>query len=406
MQKQLARTVFISIALLAPVVGITGCASTVDAGHKEAVNSANQRWYDLRSRLLVQTAQRQFDTGDLDQAEKTLLDALATDPKNPQVLLLSGRVMLERGQLEKAYRFLQSAIDSDDKLAEPHYYQGVVLQRWQQFDAALVAYERACNLQPDHAGFQLAKSEMLIQVGRADDALELLRSRLTYFDQNAAIRSAIAHIHLMRNEPTQAADFFRQALVIQPENVQLLENLALAEIAADQAEQGVKHLEQLLTRKDYAGRTDLQRLLARGYERLGRPAMAKSVYLKLAKDQPEEADHWLRLGEISWAMKDVKGAYFAAQRCLALSPRRYEAHLLSGLSAQALGKLEPAIKAFEQAAALAPKDARVLVLQGLALEQAGRSEEAAKAYQSALEREPEQENAQRLLSRLEAAKER
>ncbi len=406
MQKLLARTVFISIALLAPVAGFTGCASTVDAGHKEAVNAANQRWYDLRSRLLVQTAQRQFDTGDLDQAEKTLLDAMATDTENPQVLLLSGRVMLERGQLEKAYRFLQLAIDADDKLAEPHYYQGVVLQRWQQFDAALVAYQRACNLTPDNAAYQLAKAEMLIHVGRGDEALELLRSRLTYFDQNAAMRTAIGHIHLMRNEPAQAADFFRQALVLQPENVQLLENLALAEIAADQAEQGVKHLEQLLARKDYAGRTDLQRLLARGYERLGRPAMAKSVYLKLAKDQPEESDHWLRLGEICWALKDAKGAHLAAQRCLALSPRRYEAHLLAGLSAQALGKLDTAITAFEQAAALAPKDARVLVLQGLALEQAGRSDEAVKAYQTALEREPEQENAQRLLSRLEAAKER
>ena len=382
---------------------LVGCSntSTVDAHHQSAVNTANQRWYDLRSRLLLQTAQRQFDTGDLDQAEKTLVDALTMDPNNAPVLLLSGRVMLERGHLEKAYHFLQSAIEADEKLSEPHYFQGIVLQRWQQFEAALVAYERACHLAADNPAYLLAKAEMLIQLGRGDEALTLLKSRLTYFDQHAALRSAVAHIHLMRNEPAPAADYFRQARLLQPDNLQLLENLALAEIAADQAEQGVKHLEELLARKDYAQRTDLQRLLARGYERMERPLMAKSVYLKLTQAQPQESDHWLRLGEICWALKDVQGAQLAAQRCLALSPRRFEAHLLAGLAAQAMGRMDEAIASFEQAAQAAPQDARALVLQGLALEQAGRPQEAMRVYQAALSRDPALESAKRLLSRME-----
>ncbi|NJL30717.1 MAG: tetratricopeptide repeat protein [Phycisphaerales bacterium] len=379
-----------------------GCASsTVNKQHNESVNSANQRWQDLRSQLLLQTAQRQFDTGDLDQAEKTILDVLGMAPENPSALLLAGRVMLERGQLEKSYRFLQTAITTDEKIPEAHYYQGIVLQRWQQFDAALIAYERATNLAGDNAAYLLAKSEMLIQLGRVDEAQQLIESRLTYFDQNASMRAALGHIHLMRNQPALAADMFGQALLLQSDNLQLKENLATAQIAGDQVEQGIRNMEELLSRKDYSQRTDLQRLLALGYERLGRPAMAKGVYLKLTREQPQESDHWLRLGEICWALKDSAGAHLAAQRCLALSPRRFEAHLLAGLSAQAMGQLDAAVLAFASAAEAAPEDARALVLQGMALEQAGKKDQAIAAYQSALTRDPSQESAKRLLSRLE-----
>lgn len=392
---------------------MTGCAGKDKGAHAQAVAHHKERYNEIRSGLILNMAQQQFDGGDLDQAEASLRDALSMDPSNPKLHTLSGRIELERGKLERAYRLFELSIQldldgqpkpKDDKpvkarYPEPFYYQGVVLQRWQQFDKAEEAYRQAYELQPDNASFLMAQAEMLVEMNKTDDAVVLLQDKLTYFDQNAAMRAAIGHLYRMKGEPAKAVPYFEQAALLAPDNPKLHEELALTHLAAGQYERAATGLERLL--KERKDRADLQRALATAYSRSGRDDKARELYLTIARGPHGNAADWVKIGELALQKNDLGGALNAANRAIATAPQQHEGYLLAGMSLQKRGALDESLRMFDRAAELSPSNAAPLILRGISLERAGRKTAAAEAYREALRRQPEDTRAQKLLSNVQ-----
>ncbi|MEM9883866.1 MAG: tetratricopeptide repeat protein [Planctomycetota bacterium] len=378
---------------------LLGCQSS----HDQWVDDANNRWHSLRSTAMLDMAQGQFEAGALDQAEKTVMEAASIDASNPRLHLMAGRISLERGELERSYRLFQLSAELDAEIADAHYYQGVVLQRWRQFDAALAAYQRAYEIEPDHAGRMLAVAETMVSLQRTDDAVALLEDKKYYFDQNAGLRAMLGHLYAMRDEPRLAVDNFRQATMLDPENVRLHEELALAQVAAGDHADAANSLRRLLERPEYENRADLKRSLARAEAATGRLEAAREVYLGLTRLDPTHTEDWLRLGEVCWKTQDLGGALIAANRAVQLAPRRHEGYVLAGLVWQQRGRTENALQMFDRAIEFAPAgDATPLILRGLSLEKSDRHAAAAEAYQDALARDPDDPRARRLLARAEA----
>jgi tetratricopeptide (TPR) repeat protein len=385
------------------VLTFAGCANdTVAKNHQQWVKDGNDKWLSMRSGLMLQTAQRQFDTGDLEQAEKTLGEAMTMDGQNPRLMVLAGRVCVERGQLERAYLLLDKAIGLDPKLPEARYYQGLVMQRWQRYPAALEQYHEAYVLAPDNVAFLLAEAEMDVALDQPETALRVLTEKLTYFDQNAGIRAAVGHLHLMAKRYEKAAEFFRQAALLRPDDTQMAEDLALAQMAAGQTAAAIETLRKLLATPGTAGRRDLQHALGAAYTDAGQMADAQNVYLKLTQTDPADGPAWLKLGEVCWAQDDTAGAVLAANRAAAQMPRDPRGYLLAGLVYQKRGQLDQALSSFDRAAELSPQASRPVILRGITLEQAGLRADAAKAYAEALRRQPDDPRAKQLLAHVSA----
>lgn len=374
--------------------------------HKEAVNAANQRWREVRSGLILQMAQRQFDTGDLDQAERSVRDALGADPGNARIYLLMGRIQLERGMLERSFNELESAIRFDPRLAAAHYYQGVVLQRWQRNEAALERYSRAYELEADNAAYLLARADMLVLMGRADQAQAVLEDKLTYFDQNASVRLAVAQVLVIRGRPAEAVGYYRQAALLKPDDLQLREEMAETLIDAGLAAEAVPELERLLEQPEYRDRRDVALSLARALVLSDRLGDARARYIALTRSEPGDVETWIKLGEVCWMIGDAGGSLSAAQRVIGLAPQRSEGYLMAGMVRQKQRRTDEAIALFDRAARVAPKDPMPLILRGMALQDAGRTTAAAQAYAQALERSPGDERVERLLRGLAPASDR
>ncbi len=394
------RTLMLALVVVALPI-LAGCG-TVQKNHDQSVNAANQRWRELRTGLMVQMAQRQFDTGDLDQAQKSLNEAINTDPTNAQLYLLAGRIQLERGQLEAAYGLFDVTLQHEPNTPEAYYYQGIIKQRWQKFDDALDRYTKAYDLRSTDPAFLLAVCETLVALDRPQDALAKLQSRADYFDQNAGIPMAMGQIHMLLGHPGEAAELLYKASLMRPQDLQLQESLATAQMAAGLHQRAASTIERLLNDGAYSKRADLQLMLAKAYLGLGRNGDAKTLYVKITRDNPDNGDNWIRLGEVCWSMQDFSGASLAANRAMAVAPRRFEGFLLAGMVAQQRGQLDEALRALDRAADLAPEATSPLILRGLALEQAGRDTAAAQSYAQALQRQPDDEKARQLLARLEA----
>ncbi len=388
----------VKLALATTVVlGISGCNRKMET-HAESVNAANKRWLSARSGLLLQSAQRMFDTGDLTQCERTLGEALSMDPGNAKLHTLSGRVALERGQLERAYHRFQTAIELDEALPDPYFFRGIVLERWQRYEQALESYQKAYELQADNVAYLLSMAEMHVALDRAEVAKELLESRMAYFDQNAGIRVALAQLYTMSGDHERAARYLREASLLQPDDMSIVEELSLVLLASKRYDDAIMHLKRLCEAPAYRERVDLQHALASAYMHSGRLNEARERYLTITRLNREDVQAWAKLAEIAFANNDLSGALHAANRAIALAPDQHQGYLVAGMVWQRRGATEQALAMFDQAAQAAPQEALPHILRGLTFEQAGRRQEAIAAYNQALRIAPNDQRAQRLLA--------
>ncbi len=381
------------------VFGLTGCEAA-QRQHAKNIDDANNRWNNVRSASMAKVAQQHFEAGDLDQAEKTLASAISVDQKNPHLLVLSGRVALERGQLERSYHRFQAALDmaQETDLPTASYFQGIILQRWSRFDASLEKYRAAYDQAPDNVSYLLATAEMLVALDREDEALKLLVDRVVYFDQNAGIRTAVGHLYGIKGDFKKATEYFEEAALLQPEDLQILEDLALAQVAAGRYRDAIENLRRLGSEPGHSTRLDLKRALACAYQGAGLSADARAIYIKLTHDDPNDIQSWVSLGQLSWEQGDTTGALLAAGRIEELDSSRHEGFLLAGMVWYQRGQIDRALEMYEQAASLAPDSAAPVLLRGIALEEAGRASDAADAYNEALRRNPDDARARQLLT--------
>ncbi|MEE9404959.1 MAG: tetratricopeptide repeat protein [Algisphaera sp.] len=387
-----------TLAMMA-VVFLGGCANR--GQHKKWVDNADLRWNGMRATALIDMAQGQFDSGQLDLAESTIRDAAAISPENPKVHLLSGRIALENGLLERATHHFGAALEKDDTLADAHYFRAVVFQRWQKNEDALADYQAAAKLDSEHPGRILAVAETLVTLDRTDEAVALLEAKKVHFDQNAGCRAMLGHIHVMEGKYAQAVENFREAVLLDPENMRVKEELAFAQVASQDWPEAVLSLRELTARDDYAHRNDLWRALAKAEAENGRENEARTVYLNLTRRNPGDVNDWIRLGEVCWKIEDLGGALIAANRTINLAPKRHEGYLLAGLVWQKRERTHEALQMFDAAAKAAPANPTPVILRGIALQKNDRLAAAAEAYREALRRSPDDTRALSLLTRLE-----
>jgi tetratricopeptide (TPR) repeat protein len=391
------KTVATLLAAGALGLGLAGCQSG-QSNHEKWKQQANNRWHDMRSSLMLDMARQQFEAGDLERAKKSVREALRIDADNPRLLLLAGRIALERSKLERSFHLFERAIEKDKEMPKPHYYKGTVLQRWQQYEQAYQAYKQAYELRSDEVAYLIAQSEMLVQLGRVEAAIKLLEDKRQYFDQNSTLRTALAHLYNMQRRYDKAAALFQEASLLNPDNTQIKQELGLAQLAAGRANEAIHTLESVLSdSSDKPRRADLRRALANAYLQTGRDEKARETYFELARSKAGGASDWVRLAELSWEADEPRATLDAAHRAMATAPDNPKGYLLAGLVFQKQGKLDQALRMFDRAAKAAPDSARPLVLRGLSLQNAGRTAAAAAAYEKALERQPDDDRVQRLL---------
>ncbi len=400
MNENLRRLIWVvSLVMIGLAVG--GCQSG-PTHHEKAVSQADQRWRTMRSHLLLQTAQRQFDAGDLEQTAKTLTDAINRAPKNGRLHLLAGRLSLEQGRLERSFHQLALACELNPKLAAAFYFQGIVLQRWQQYDAAQDRYAQAFKLEPDSASYLMAVVEMYLSLDQAETALALLKSKVVYFDQNAGIRTALAELYRMEQDYDHAIEYYREASLLSPDDPLVVEELGRTLMLAGDYGQAIKTLTQLGVDTKHFQHREIQLALAKCYLAESQWAQAREVYFSLRRRDARDVEAWLGLGQVAYRQGDWSEVLRSARRVQTLASNRAEGYMLGGLAWQKRGFADRAAASFEQAAACEPNEAEPMLMRGLVLERAGRTEAAAEAYAEAVRRQPNDPRARQLLARLSA----
>ena len=111
----------------------------------------------------------------LKAAIETIDAAIERFEANAEYHLLRGRILLEQHKLDAANKALIRSIELDPTNAEPHYFIGILYQRWSDDASALASYKKAMECNETHPQFLLAAAESYVALGQMEEAIALFK---------------------------------------------------------------------------------------------------------------------------------------------------------------------------------------------------------------------------------------
>ncbi|NRA56868.1 MAG: tetratricopeptide repeat protein, partial [Phycisphaerales bacterium] len=228
------NTTFSRTAKLAAMAGavmgamvLTGCSGNGKVS-AEARNAAAERMAGMKSGTEWDMARQAFLSGDPQKALEHIDRSIALNDSVVRSHVLRGRITMELGNFEEAMGSLGKAEILDPEDVDTQYFLGVAFERIGEKESAMERYQRAAELDTARAIYAVAAAEMLIDIGRIDDAESYLSDRLDLYRHNAGIRQTLGHIAMMREQPEQAAAWFTEARFLAPDDHGVQEDLARA----------------------------------------------------------------------------------------------------------------------------------------------------------------------------------
>lgn len=396
-----ATTLMTALVLAAGLAsGLSGCR-----GHgewtSEGVTQAQDRMSRLKSGTEWDTANQQFLTGDLKKALASVNRSIAQLDTVAKSHTLHGRILVEMSRLEEGMLSFGRALAIDPQFADAHYYKAILHERFREFPKALESYLSAFESEASGAQYLVAAAEMHIEMDDLDGAEQLLTGKMVQFKHNAGVHQTLGHIAMMRGEMKEAARLFQDARLLAPDDFGVLEDLALAQIRAEDFGEAEYALRRLLTNEVYANRRDLQHAQARCLVEIGRPVDARQILIDLTTDDAgkNDAQAWTDLGEVSALLGDMRRVRQAAVKLLAIAPRSADGHMLMAIYQMRERKdMKAALKSLDMAIPLASDDATPHILRGIVLTDLGREDEATKSFEQAIQIDPMNIGSQRMIA--------
>jgi tetratricopeptide (TPR) repeat protein len=396
----ISRTLAAAAAL--SLACIAGCAPGHGKHTSEGLKNSTARVNELKAMNEYQQAEQAFYAGDLDKARKSVDRSETISPNIARIRILKGRIQIEQGDLEGAMDTFQKAEAVDPKCVEAQYYQGILFERFAQSDKALDKFQKAAELEPSNPQYAIASAEMMVDMGKLDEAESYLSGLRTSFEHNAGVRQTLGHLAMMKHEHARAATLFNEARLLAPDDTGILEDLTYAQIATGKFAEAEFNLDRLLKAPANKDRRDLKLMRARCLSEVDRPVEARELLIELTGDSAgqKDAEAWIGLAHSSFVLRDFNRVRMAASRVIALRPDSPEGYMIKAIWQRQVGDLEGAITSLDSAVRFRGERTDPLMLQGMILEDLGQVERARNAYAAVLRQNPEHREAMAALESL------
>ena len=308
------NTLIMSLALL----GLAACGGPSKAG-LEAREAAYSRIDLINTQIGYSQAQQAFETGQLRDSLELIEKTVERYPDAAEYHLLHGRVLLELHRLDEALAAIESALEQDESLADAHYFIGVIHQRWSEDEEAYEHYLKATDLDDTSPQYLLAAAEALVALGRNEEAKNLMEGRLRKFEHHPAFRHLLGQIAQLQGDREAAARLYEEASLLQPDDMQLVEELATAQFLAEQIPACMDTI-RIIESGDHILNKQMTLLKARCLMQSERYTEARIIYGELRTSEPNDVHIWEEWGWLAWLLEDRRGLQEAGQRVTKLAP--------------------------------------------------------------------------------------
>ena len=384
------RGVFFAVALI-----LTTACNTVP--HRDQSLQAERNWKQLRARFKFQLATQHFDQSRVDEAVRSIREAVELEPDNPAYYILLAKCYLEQDQLGLASDALDFGESMEPDSAELRYTRGLVAERRWKYEQALQHYQVAATLDPTNVDYVLAVADSMVFLGRPTEACDLIDSRMDDLARDAALLALRADIRSLQGDFEKAAADFAELVAcgdishLQSEQyarvlmhlghyrkaVAVLRPLIENEIASDEESQ-----------VSFGPAPSIVRALATCYSFTGKVSDSRRLLEKHLRLFPEDARSWCMLAESSIKLGDLRRARQCLSKGRRLAPELSQWGFLRAYLALRDGDPKHAADILEPLVVEHPEKVDAHCLLAEAYKQLDRPEAAAAHFGAALKLDP------------------
>jgi tetratricopeptide (TPR) repeat protein len=262
------------------------------------------------------------------------------------------------------------------------YSLAVSLEKRGLVNEAIEAYGLAIGRKTDFAEARTSLGILLLDQGRAHEAIGWLRSSRLLQPSNPIIAYNLAIALQREGHLDEAAEAFRSALALKSDFPEALTNLGIVLIALGRFAEAIDSFQSALTWRatDAKAHTNLGVALVKS----GRSAEAIAAHRRALALAPLNAEIYANLGESLSSEGLANQAIIAYRTAIVLKPDSAETAYNLGLELKALGRLDEAIASYRAAVRLKPTYAEALNNLGTIYLAQDQPEKASAAFHNAL----------------------
>lgn len=160
-----------------------------------------------------------FDKKDFEEGIQLILRAIAIDPDNHYYFYLLAFGYYRKNNNVKATEYLQQAIQLNPWFCESYGLLALVLIEEKAFEKALQKANEGLKIDPENITCLNARSVALNKLKRTDDAIATMQYALSQDPDNEFTHSTAGWNYLEKGKNNIAATHFREALRINPNNI-------------------------------------------------------------------------------------------------------------------------------------------------------------------------------------------
>lgn len=292
-------------------------------------------------------------SGKPDEAKQAYEAALAANANSGDALMGLARLSAVRGDRDAALLYVDQAVAKDPKNPEVFIMQGAMLRSMNKPDEALGAYDKALALQPNHRGAHIEKAYIEIGRGKFDAAKKEVEAAEKNAPGSLLVVYSRGLLEFSQGKYSVAKESLQKILKVAPEHQPSVLLAGASELHLGNIQQAEQHLRKYLEANP--NNVYARKLLAQAQLKNSQPADAAATLAPALKGAPQDAQLLALAGESYMQVRDFDKASDYLQQAATLAPQAAAVRTSLGLSRLAQGDQAGALSDLEKAATLDPK---------------------------------------------------
>jgi protein O-GlcNAc transferase len=292
----------------------------------------------------------------------------------------------EKGELEKARKCFQQALELDANTPKNHRSLAIICHKLEQYTDAVMSYQHTLRFSPNDAVIHTNLGLALHQLGQTEAALFHCKKALVLQPDLEPAYNNLGLIHFSLGQFDEAGAYCLEVININPNNPKPYMNLGMMYTTVGRFQEAITAYETFLTLVPASA--DIIFRLGRLYQDQGQMDKAIASYEKATNINPNAIEVYLQWSSLLKSLEKPAEAGQLVQKALSIKPEDAESFYHLGLLLKDLKQTQSALNCFRNALKLKPDFEAVTRELGTMLQNAGQTQDALTNYQSALKAKP------------------
>ena len=243
----------------------------------------------------VNAAITAIQKGDLDTAEKALLNAMVLAPNEPHAMALLAEVEMRRGRPANALKYLQANIQRNPTSAVPEEAMGRYLAERKDYSGAESALKKSVGLDPMWVDARLSLGDLYLSQRKFAEALATYRSAVQLAPNSGSAHLSLASGLAAAGNSQSSESELRNAIRLMPQSARA--HVALGNLLSLKGTDDVAIGEYETAIKLEPGNSGTYNLIGMAQKKQGRTNLAEQAYRKALALQPNDV---VALTNLAW----------------------------------------------------------------------------------------------------------